>query len=58
MKNLMIGFLLFAAFAGAVGGFGYLMYYGEYHIVIGLVATAYLAFFKARELWKVIWNEY
>jgi hypothetical protein len=57
MKNVLIGFLLFAAFVGAVGGFGYLMYYGEYHIAIGLVATAYLACFKGRELWKVIWNE-
>jgi hypothetical protein len=57
MKNVLIGFLMFAAFVGAVGGFGYLCYYGEYHIAIGLVATAYLAFFKARELWKVIRNE-
>jgi len=57
MKNVLIGFLLFAAFVGAFGGFGYLMYYGEYYIAIALVATAYLASFKARELWKVIWNE-
>lgn len=57
MKNLMICFLLFAAFVGAVGGFGYLCYYGEYPIAICIVATAYLAYFKAHEYWKKIWDE-
>lgn len=49
MNKLFILFLLFFYVVGTFGAIGYLWHYGEYHIVIGVVATAYLAFFKARE---------
>ena len=57
MNKLFILFLLFAYVVGTFGAIGYLCYYGEYHIVIGVVATAYLAFFKAREYVDGIRND-
>lgn len=57
MKRLFILFLLFAYVVGTFGAIGYLCYYGEYPIAIGVVATAYLAFFKAREYVDQIIND-
>ena len=54
MKKLISGLLLFLYFVGVVGSIGYLWYYGEYHIIIGVVATAYLAYFKARDYWYIL----
>lgn len=56
MKDILFKMLVFFAccfaFLGAVGGFGYLMYYKQIHIAIGIVVLAVLAFPKFKQLLK------
>ena len=39
-KFLVLG----AAFVGVVGGFGYALYYKEFHIALGLASAAWLLY--------------
>lgn len=49
MKKVFYTIMLFLYVLGAVGGFGYLAYIGQWFIAAGVVATSYMAFFKARD---------
>lgn len=46
--------LLAACLLGAIGGFGYLWYIGQYPIAIGIVALAYTAWPKFVTYFKKI----
>ncbi len=37
---------------GIVGGFGYLVYYGQYVICAGIAGCGYMGWFKAKEYLK------
>lgn len=49
MIKVFYTIMLFLYLIGTVGGFGYLVYIGQWAIAIGVVATGYMAFFKARD---------
>lgn len=40
---------------GSLGAIGYLIYFDCWHIAIGVAATAYMAYPKAREYWNVLY---
>ena len=53
--NKIIAFLfLFLSFMGIIGGIGYTIYYGAWFFSVGLVAVAYLAWPKFKELFGTL----
>lgn len=56
MKKLFIAIMLCFYILGTFGALGYSIYDGNYHIAIGVAVTGYIAFFKAREYWNVLYN--
>lgn len=56
MKKLLIIILLCFYVLGTLGAIGYLIYFDCWHIAIGVAVTGCLAFFKARELWNILYS--
>lgn len=54
MKEFIAFLLLCLYVLGTIGGIGYLLYYGEYHVAIGVAGTGYLAWPKAKELFDFL----
>lgn len=54
MKQFIAFILLALYVVGVIGGIGYSVFYGGYLIAVGIVATAYLAFPKAKELFEIL----
>jgi hypothetical protein len=48
MKKGLYFVLLFLYVIGVIGGIGYTIYYGVYHISLGIAVTGFLAFEKAK----------
>ena len=57
MKNIMTFVILAIAFIGLVGGIGYTIYGGAYPISVGIAVLAYLAYPKAKEMFKDLFND-
>lgn len=49
MKKVFCFIMLFLYVLGVIGGIGYTIYYGEYHIAVGVASLGYMAFGKAKE---------
>ena len=54
MNKITTILLLFLSFMGIIGGIGYCIYYGAWFFSVGLVAVAYLAWPKFKELFKTL----
>ncbi|MBR4313493.1 MAG: hypothetical protein IKP66_01130 [Lachnospiraceae bacterium] len=57
MKNIMTFVILAIALVGLVGGIGYTIYSGAYPIAVGVAALGYLAYPKAKEMFKGLFND-
>ena len=49
--------ILAIALVGLVGGIGYTIYSGAYPIAVGVAALGYLAYPKAKEMFKGLFND-
>lgn len=54
MKKIYCFIMLFLYLIGVIGGIGYTIYYGLYHIAIGIAATGFLAFSDAKEMFEYL----
>lgn len=54
MKKIYCFVMLLLYILGVIGGIGYTIYYGEYHIAVGIAATGFLAFTKAKEMFDYL----
>ena len=54
MNKVLILIILFLSFMGIIGGIGYTIYYGAWFFSVGLVAVAYLAWPKFKELFGTL----
>jgi hypothetical protein len=52
MKKAFYFLMLLLYVLGIVGGFGYLVYYGQYVICAGIAGCGYMGWFKAKEYLK------
>lgn len=57
MKNIMTFVILAIAFIGLVGGIGYTIHSGAYPIAVGVAVLGYLAYPKAKEMFKGLFND-
>ena len=57
MKNIMTFVILAIAFIGLVGGIGYTIYGGAYPLAVGVAVLGYLAYDKAKEMFKSLFND-
>ena len=56
MKSIELFLILAIAFLGLAGGIGYAIYNGAYLIAIGIAVLGYLAYPKAKEMFKELIN--
>ena len=54
MKSILAFLVLAFAVLGLVGGIGYTAYNGAYFIAVGIIILGYLAYPKAKEMFKSI----
>lgn len=57
MKNIELFLILAIAFLGLAGGIGYTIYNGAYLIAIGIAVLGYLAYPKAREMFRSLFSD-
>lgn len=57
MKSIELFLILAIAFLGLVGGIGYTIYNGAYLIAIGIAVLGYLAYPKAKEMFKALFSD-
>lgn len=57
MKKILVFLVLALAFIGLLGGIGYTAYYGDYPITIGVAVLGYLAYPKAKEMFKSLFDD-
>ena len=57
MKSIELFLILAIAFLGLAGGIGYTIYNGAYLITIGIVVLGYLAYPKAKEMFKNLFSD-
>ena len=57
MKRIELFLILAIAFLGLVGSIGYTIYNGAYIIAIGIAVLGYLAYPKAKELFKDLFSD-
>lgn len=57
MKNIMTFLILAIAFVGLVGGIGYTIYSDAYPVTLGVAVLGYLAYPKAKEMFKSLFND-
>ena len=54
MKKILYFVMLFLYLLGVLGGIGYAAYNKAYVIVVGIIATGYMAYPKAKEYFKLL----
>ena len=54
MNKILAFVLLVAAFVGVVGGIGYTLYYGAWPIAVGIVTTAWMAWYNIKKCWEAL----
>lgn len=57
MKKILSFLILAIAFLGLAGGIGYTIYNGAYLIAIGIAVLGYLAYPKAEEMFKGLFDD-
>lgn len=57
MKKILVFLVLALAVLGLLGGIGYTIYYGGYPIAIGIAVLGYLAYPKAKEMFKNLFSD-
>lgn len=57
MKSIELFLILAIAFLGLAGGIGYTIYNGAYLIAIGIAVLGYLAYPKAKEMFKGLFDD-
>lgn len=57
MKKILVFLVLVLAVLGLLGGIGYTIYYGGYPIAIGIAVLGYLAYPKAKEMFKGLFDD-
>lgn len=56
MKKILLFLVLVLAVLGLLGGIGYTIYYGTYPITVGVAVLGYLAYPKAKKMFKELIN--
>lgn len=54
MKKVFCFIMLCLYVLGVLGGIGYLCYYGVYYVAVGVAATGFLAFDKAKSYFDYV----
>lgn len=57
MKSIELFLILAIAVLGLAGGIGYTIYNGAYLIAIGIAVLGYLAYPKAKEMFKSLFSD-
>ena len=57
MKKILVFLVLALAVLGLLGGIGYTIYYGGYPITLGIAVLGYLAYPKANEMFKSLFDD-